>query len=238
MSLIKFESKAELSEAISEMIGSLLHRAIVQRGVAHIVLSGGGTPKPVFEALAHKPLAWEKVHVWWADERLVPPNDSGSNYGMAKAALLDHVPIPLEQIHRARGELSPELAVADYAHQLAQTASSGYWPRFDVTILGMGGDGHTASLFPGRYIEEEWTTPVLHVTAEYEGRPADRVTLTPVAINASRNIIYLVTGASKGDALVAAFGERDIINWPVHRIQPYDGDVIWAVDYEAASKLA
>lgn len=238
MSLITFDSKTELSEVISEMIAALMHEALRQRGVAHLVLSGGGTPRPVFEQLALKPLTWEKVHVWWADERLVPPDDSGSNFGMAKAALLDHVPIPAAQIHRAKGELPADLAAADYAHQLAEAAQTGYWPRFDVTILGMGGDGHTASLFPGRYIDEEWMTPVLHVTADYEGRPADRITLTPVALNASRSIIYLVTGSGKADALVAAFGERDLLNRPVHRINPYDGNVIWAVDQDAAAKLA
>lgn len=203
-------------------------------------LSGGGTPQPLYQLLAEKPfrnqVAWGRTHVFWGDERLVPPDDAESSYGLTARLLLNHVPIPAENVHRALGEMDADTAVYDYTTQLAHYAPP--WPRFDLILLGMGHDGHTASLFPGPIQAQEETDPVIAVTAHYDGRPAQRITFTPRLINDAHHILFLVTGANKAKALHAVLaGDPDPAQWPAQRIQPRDGRVTWLVDSAAAQEI-
>ncbi|MFK7800222.1 MAG: 6-phosphogluconolactonase [Anaerolineae bacterium] len=239
MAIYSFSTKQDLVFASAERVQAELLAAIDARGEAHLVLSGGGTPRPVYEQLALADgIDWPKVHVWFADERNVPPDHLGSNYLMAYEALLSKVELVQENVHRMKGELASENSAADYSVTLKEVSPSwGLWPRFDVCILGMGGDGHTASLFPGQMSDDEFNRPAIGVTADYEGRPAERTTLTPLAINGARTIIFLVTGANKAEALERRFGEFEPNENPTQRILPIDGEVDWYIDEAAAALL-
>ncbi|MEM9776238.1 MAG: 6-phosphogluconolactonase [Chloroflexota bacterium] len=239
MAIFTFPDKDSLAQAAADRTASDLIAAIEQRNEAHLVLSGGGTPRPVYERLATaNGINWHRVHIWFADERNVAPDDDGSNYKLAQESLLSKVELIPDNIHRRKGEMANENSAADYSIQLKETAPSwGLWPRFDVCILGMGGDGHTASLFPGQMVDAEFNQPVIAVTADYDGRPAERTSLTPIAINGSRNIIFLVTGESKAEALRARFEEFEPNARPTQRILPIDGETDWYVDKPAASLL-
>lgn len=225
-------------------VAAALREAVEARGGASLALAGGGTPLALYRQLAEPEagVPWEHVHVFWGDERLVPPDDPGSNYRAAHEALLSHVPIPEAHVHRVKTELPPASAVADYAEQLRVYAQQSEvdcpspWPRFDVVLLGLGEDGHTASLFPGSPAES--IVPVLPVTADYEGRPAERVTLTPCVFNHARHVFFLVSGENKAEAVAAALGpQRDPDRHPAQRIEPEEGEVVWFLDQAAAGKL-
>ena len=238
-----FSTTSALAKAAAELFSTLAQDAVAKRGRFSVALSGGSTPKTLFSLLAAPPhitdLPWSAMHFFWGDERLVPPNDSGSNYYHAKNLLFDHVPIPPENIHRIKGELSSEGAVQDTIEQLQRFARDNrQWPRFDLVLLGLGSDGHTASLFPGSPIGEEPGVIVKSVSAVYENRPAQRLTLTPIILNDARQIIFLVTGANKAEALAAVLnGPTDLGKWPAQRIKANSGRLTWFVDELAASKI-
>jgi 6-phosphogluconolactonase len=215
-------------------------RSIRERERFLVALSGGSTPNRLFQLLAtdfRDNVAWSKVHVFWADERCVPPEDPESSYGQAWETLLMHVPMPSSNIHRIKGELGPAEAAKDYASILREFASPLLdWPRFDLVYLGLGEDGHTASLFPGS--QAEALEPTLPVTAHYQGRPAERVTLTPPAFNSARLVVFMATGEKKADTLAQVLsGNYDPQVYPAQRIDPAEGRVIWLVDEAAAGKL-
>ena len=222
---------------------SAADEAANDRGAFHLVLSGGGTPRQLYSKLATPPFAsmipWSDVHLYWGDERCVPPGHTESNYGQARDILIKNVSVRDDNIHRIKGELAPEAAASDYRSLLKNMSSAGReWPEFDLVLLGLGDDGHTASLFPGYLSQEEQTLPVVAVTAEYGGRPADRVTLTPLAFSSARQVIYLVSGDSKAEALSASISDQyDPINWPSQRIKPINGSVTWLVDRAASKRL-
>lgn len=233
--------------AAARRLAALARRAVAERGVATIVLAGGSTPLALYRLLAAPPLReampWEQSHLFWGDERAVPPDNPGSNYGQAADTLLRHVPVPAANVHRMRGELSPQDAAAAYVAELAafRTAhdpeAPSPWPRFDLVLLGLGSDGHTASLFPGSPVERD--EPVVPVTADYDGRPAERITLTPRAINTARHIDFLVTGESKAEAVARTLhGGRDPQALPAQRIQPDAGRLTWWLDRAAAARLS
>jgi 6-phosphogluconolactonase len=238
-----FNTLEDLSIAAAEHFTKVVRQAIASRGIAHVALSGGSTPQRLFQLLAQDPcreaVPWEAIHVYWGDERCVPPDDPESNYGQARRLLLDHVPVRQEAIHRMRGELPPEQAAVDFIQTLAQQAEAGRaWTRLDWVLLGMGADGHTASLFPGQVNPGEDTLPAMAVTADYQGRPANRVTLTPQVFNDARSVIFLVTGANKAAVLASVIkGPRDPLHLPAQRIQPVDGSMTWLVDAAAANSL-
>jgi 6-phosphogluconolactonase len=237
-----FSNQADLITAAAELFIQAANESVAQNGRFLTALSGGGTPQALFEQLATPAYAsqidWQRSHVLWGDERLVPPDDSGSNYKLAWHTLLAHVPIPPQNIHRAKGELDPETAVADYTRQLQQLALPGQTlPTLDLALMGLGSDGHTASLFPGPIPAAEQTQPVIAVTADYNGRPAGRISLTPLVFNAARHILFLVTGAKKAAALAAVLNHQDSPEtWPAQRIQPTNGTITWLVDEAAAGK--
>lgn len=242
-----FKDAEELSRAAAENFVAIAAQAIAERGRFLAALNGGGTPKRLFQLLAtdfHDSMDWTKTHVFWGDERCVPPDDPESSYGMARTILLDRVPIPLDNVHRVKSDastslstsLGPAEASTDYALTLKRFASPPLdWPRFDLVLLGMGDDGHTASLFPGSPVDV--TKPVIPVTAHYQDRPANRVTLTPLVFNSAREVIFLVMGSSKAVTLTRVLNDSSPVQYPAQRIQPTDGKVTWMVDEAAGSAL-
>ena len=232
-----FKDADELSRAAAELFVTLAVQSIRERGRFLVALSGGSTPMALYRLLAREPIDWTRIHVFWGDERLVPPEDPENSYGQAREALLKHIPIPTENIHRVASELDPVAAARDYASILREFAAPPLdWPRFDLVLLGLGEDGHTASLFPGSPVDA--TEPVIAVTAQYQGRPARRVTLTPPVFNAARQVIFLVTGANKAVTLKGVFSDYNSSEQiPAKRIQPADGQVTWLVDKAAGKEI-
>ncbi len=237
-----FEDLNELSAAAADLWVESAREAVQERGRFLVALSGGGTPMNLYRLLAREPyrsrVDWSRTHVFWGDERCVPPDDPENSYGQAKQTFLDQVAIPAGNIHRVASDLEPAAAAEDYARRLSRFAESGLaFPRFDLVLLGMGEDGHTASLFPGSPVEV--TTPTLAVTAHYQNRPANRVTLTPLVFNAARRIMFLAAGAAKADTLVHILkGDYNPSLYPAQRIRPANGQVIWMIDRAAAGKLS
>ncbi len=238
-----FSDADALSRAAAEHLVAIALEAAHARGQALIALSGGNTPQGLYAILPQLPYRsqspWAQMQFFWGDERCVPPGDPESNYGQAKREFLDRVPVPAENLHRVKGELEPDVAAQEYGLVLRQFSSDGLaWPRLDWVLLGMGADGHTASLFPGPISPKERERPVIAVTANYQGRPANRVSLTPRVFNSARSVVFLVTGEEKADALAGVLaGAPDPERWPAQRIRPETGSVLWLVDRPAASRL-
>jgi 6-phosphogluconolactonase len=238
-----FPSAQALAAAAAQQFTETVSAAIRLRGRAYVALCGGSTPQALYALLAQPPylesVPWDKIHFFWGDERCVPPDDLDSNYGQARQMLLARVPAPSVNIHRVLGEMPLQGAAEDYVKQLQKQASSGArWPRFDLVLLGMGADGHIASLFPGQVHPAEAGSPVIAVTASYQGRPANRVTLTPLVFNAAENVLFVVTGASKAAMLAAVLqGVHDPLQFPAQRIQPLAGSLTWFVDAAAAELI-
>jgi 6-phosphogluconolactonase len=231
MKLVRFDTREALFAHAAERFVRIGAEAIHERGRFLVALSGGETPRPLYERLAASAkLDWSAVDVFWADERSVPPTDPRSNYRTVRETLLDRVAIPADRIHRIAGELDP-LAAAD-AYEVELRGVLGAGGRFDLILLGMGADGHTASLFPRHQAlteTERWIVPV-HASAE----PPWRVTMTLPLINAARHVLFLAAGAEKATAV------RDLVDGkplPAAMVRPRDGTVTFLVDEEAASLL-
>ncbi len=240
-SVNSFLDHQKLSSFAAELLAQTARAAVSDRGSFMIALSGGGTPKQLYHLLAESPycesLPWERMMFFWGDERCVSPDDPESCYHQTYSTWLAHVPVPAQNIYRIIGELGPQAAAADYARQLKSVAESGLdWPRFDFVLLGLGMDGHTAALFPDSPETKGVATQA--VTANYEDRPAQRVTLTPDVFNAARNVVFLASGQAKAAALSATItGPRALLKLPAQRIRPQDGHLWWLVDEDAASLL-
>jgi 6-phosphogluconolactonase len=236
-----FKDHEALSLAAAEIFITAATQAIQTRGRFLVALSGGGTPAGSYRLLAkdsyRQQVEWPQTFVFWGDERCVPPDDPGSNYHQAMDLFLSQVPIPDDNILRVKGELEPAEASEEYARTLKRFAAPGQdWPRFDLVLLGMGSDGHTASLFPDSQVEA--SSPTLAVTANYEDRPSQRVTLTPMVINSARNILFLVAGANKASTLKNVLsGDYQPELLPAQRIQPTDGKTVWLLDEASGSEL-
>jgi 6-phosphogluconolactonase len=235
-----FKDLEELSHAAANLFIEQAAQSITQRNRFFVALNGGNTPTRLLQLLAtdfRDNVDWSKVHVFWGDERCVPPEDTGSSYGQARDILLSRVPIPDSNVHRIKGELGPVEASKDYSLALKRFASPPLdWPRFDLVFLGMGEDGHTASLFPGSPVNV--SEPTQPVTAHYQDRPANRVTLTPVVFNSARLIAFMATGEKKAITFAEVLSDRyNPALYPAQRIKPKDGKLIWLVDEAAASKL-
>ena len=234
-----FPDAASLAWAAARRVVALAGAAIAERGQFSLALSGGSTPRALYALLAADEFAaqvdWLRVHVFWGDERCVPPEHPDSNYRLAYETLLSRVPIPTGSIHRVRGELEPEMAAQAYATEL-RTFFGAPWPRFDLVLLGMGNDGHAASLFPGSATLQETKRSVVAATAHYQDRPAYRVTLTSPAINAARQVLFLVAGLAKAEILGAML-EGPEGRYPAQLIRPTAGQLTWLMDTAAASQL-
>ncbi len=215
--------------------------AITARGQFLISLNGGSTPVGLFRLLGsdyRDRLDWNKIHIFWGDERCVPPADPESCYGQAYGLFLRHVAIPEANIHRIQGELAPDEAVEAYTRLLQRFATPPLaWPVFDLVLLGMGEDGHTASLFPGSPAESR--QPVLAVTGQYQNRPAKRITLTPPVFNSARTVWFMAAGESKAGILSRVIqGSYQPDLYPAQRIRPASGELLWLVDQAAARMLS
>ncbi len=228
-----------LAREAAQRFTDLAREAAGSRERFSVVLSGGSTPGRLFRLLAEEPyrvqVPWEQVHLFWGDERCVPPDDPGSNYRLAEESLIAHVPIPPENVHRIRGELQADMAAQAYENRL-QDFFCGPRPRFDLVLLGLGEDGHTASLFPGSPLLDEQKRLAAAATASYQDRPAQRVTLTLPAINTARQVLFLVAGGAKAE-IVQAVIEGPTGRYPAQRIRPTAGQLTWLLDAAAASRL-
>jgi 6-phosphogluconolactonase len=239
----RFDNLDALSRAAADDFAAIVHDAFAARGSVSIALSGGSTPKRLFQILAergHGLLPWDAVDLWWGDERTVAPDHPDSNYGMTRANLIDPLKLDGKRVHRIRGEGPDHAAAAsDYAHELV--AAYGAPPVFDYVMLGMGPDGHTASLFPGSPALGETARWVVAnpVDSPLTKGPTTRITLTAPALNAGRHIRFLAAGGDKADTLAAVLdGPRDPQRYPSQLIAPsHGGELAWLVDNAAAARL-
>jgi len=235
---------AAISRYVAQRLLEIATKAVSEKGSFDFVLSGGSTPKTLYSLLAndlalHAQLPWDKMHVFFGDERHVGPNDAQSNYHMALEAMISKAPLKPEQVFRIKGEY-PEAAEAakEYEQAIREhfKLSDGQFPRFDLVLLGMGSEGHVASLFPGTKALHENRRIAVH---NWVGKVLmDRITLTAPAINNAANIICMVTGAEKAPALAAVLEhvyEPDQL--PAQLIQPTNGTLLWLADTAAGSML-
>ncbi len=232
-----YADAAELSQRAAEAVAATINNAVRTTGTCSLVLSGGSTPRTLYSILAsqyHARIPWPHVHVFWGDERYVPPDDSRSNYRMAKETLLDHVPCPAANIHKMPTHGSnADLAARDYEATL-RSHFVGEWPRFDLVLLGLGADGHTASLFPGSLALAEKTRWVVATTAPLE--PRLRLTLTLPALTGATTIYVLVGGSNKAPALRHVLeGVGDWIRYPAAGVRLGAASVVWWADRDAAA---
>ena len=240
-----FNHCSEIASYAAKEVARIAAEAASSRGVFSIALSGGSTPKMLYALMAEHPslrnsLPWDKMNVFFGDERHVGPGHADSNYQMAADSMLSKVPLRPEQIHRIKGEYPDAAqAAAEYEDVIRRQFSlqSGNFPRFDVVLLGMGNEGHTLSLFPG--------TKALHetqriVASNWVGKLyTDRITLTAPAANAAANVIFMVTGSDKACALKAVLeGPQEPEQLPAQMIQPSNGSLYWLIDAAAASLLS
>lgn len=231
-------------EAISHRAASIfvkiMRNAIDRKGRFVVAISGGLTPRSLYDLLATEEyrhqIDWEKVHFFWVDERCVPKDREESNFKVSFGSVLSKVSMPVGNIHRIKGEEDPEKAAKDYEKEIRGFFDTGDWPVFDLIILGMGADGHTASLFPGSKSLEERER--LAVPVYLEEPKINRITLTLPVLNHASQILFLVSGRSKATVLSEVLRDghnRD--RYPAGLINPIHGDLIWLIDQEAADKL-
>ena len=240
-----FPDPEKLIQAAAEHVIEIAAQGIRQNGRIAIALSGGSTPRPLYSLLAtekySKRIDWPKVHLFWGDERCVPVGSPQSNYQMAHKTLLAVIPIPVSNVHRIHGEEDPEKAAVAYERELRTFFGmnvTGGLPRlgFDLILLGMGDDGHTASLFPGSPAvnEKERWVMAQHV----EGVSMWRITLTPVVINAAKDVLFIVSGAEKAErvhSVIEGPFQPEVL--PAQIIRPAHGRLLWLLDEAAASRL-
>jgi 6-phosphogluconolactonase len=234
-----FDDPEDLSRGVAEFFVRAAREAVAQRGQFSIALSGGGTPRPTYELLAQSPyrneMDWRRVHIFWGDERCVPWDDPRSNARLAREAWLAHVPIPAGQVHPMDCLPVPEEGARRY-EALLRAFFADEEPRFDLILLGLGENGHTASLFPGDPVlkeKERWVVPVYEA-----GQDLHRLTLTATCINQARAVAFLVAGAAKAAVVREVIqGSRDPLRLPAQLICPEPGELDWFLDKQAAGKL-
>jgi 6-phosphogluconolactonase len=234
----------EITRLAAETFARSIAEAISARGVARVAISGGSTPRTVFELLANpaapylKQIPWDKLQLFWVDERCVPPTHEESNYHMTKAAMLDKIPLPAENIHRMEGELDPEEAASRYEAALrnAFRLEGAQTPTFDFIILGLGPDGHTASLFP--HTEGLHEIARLVIANHVLQKETWRVTLTWPVINQGREVAFLIEGEEKAEMVRTVFaGSYNPEEWPAQLIRPASGKLTLLLDSASAAQL-
>lgn len=230
----------EVSRAAADEFSRLARQAVATKGRFAVALSGGSTPRSAYAILADKDkpassLPWQRIHVFFGDERNVPPDDPESNYGMVRDTLLRHVLIPPENVHRIHGELEAATAADQYEEDLRRhfQLQRGQLPLFDLVMLGMGDDGHTASLFPATSAVVESSRLV--TTNWVEQLRQYRLTLTFPVLNNACEIMFLVAGSAKARVIGDLFkGDARSSQYPVHKVRPAHGRVLWLLDRAAA----
>lgn len=232
-----------MSDAAAAYVLQIAENSVQERGHFTLALSGGTTPKSLYACLTSEPyvhaIPWKQTHIFWGDERYVPPNHPYSNFAMAAQVLLERIPIPAENIHRIPTEAaSAEIAAVEYAetlhavfHALGMLSEDQQFPRCDLVLLGMGADGHTASLFPGSPILEEKQRWVAAIPAPNIEPRVERITLILPVLNAARNLLFLVAGVEKQPIVqtIIEHPEQARRVYPAANIQPVNGNLTWFV---------
>jgi 6-phosphogluconolactonase len=235
-----FPDREALSREAAHALAQRVQETMARAGHFSLVLSGGRTPRTLYRVLATDygdALPWTRIRLFWGDERYVPRDDLHSNYRLVRETLLDHVSIPAENVHPMPTD-QPDPAEAAMAYERTlRTLFPSPWPRFDLVLLGMGADGHTASLFPGSPVLDEQARWVVPVRAPVE--PARRLTLTLPVLNHAAVVFFLVSGPEKAEVLRRALtGSPDPTVCPAAAVRPVEGELIWWVDEPAAASLA
>jgi len=236
---IIYSQKENLTEETAKYLANLISKSLLQKARCSFVLAGGSTPRGVYEKLASEPyrnkIDWGKVHLFWGDERCVPPDHPDSNYRMAKEALIDHIDIPQENVHRIPAEKEPAEAAREYEETIKRFfGGASHLPVFDIILLGIGEDGHTASLFPGTEALEDkkrWVTDVY-----VKGLDTHRITLTLPVINNGKNVIFLVAGSFKAKIMKQIYYRTDT-TYPAARVNPANGTLIYFIDKAAGANV-
>jgi 6-phosphogluconolactonase len=226
----------EAAVQCSHHLVARLDEALSGQPFATLAISGGSSPRPVFEALASSALDWERIHLFWVDERMVPPNDPQSNYGMALRLLIEPSGIPHRNVHRVRGELRPDDAARNFSEEIRTVfgIAEGELPHFDAIHCGVGADGHTASLFPGDPAIEDRETIAAAVFVEKMAQW--RVTLLPGVLLAARHTVVFATGGDKAEVIRDIFeGSYDPGRLPAQLIAHHGRSVAWFMDQAAVS---
>ncbi len=226
-----FDSPEAVSNAARDEFVKRAQAAIAAKKRFDVVLSGGRTPESVYRSLVASGLEWKRIHVWFGDERCVPPVHQDSNFHMAASALLSHVPIPAVNVHRMQGELEAYRAAEAYEQEIKRAfkLDDGEWPRFDLVLLGLGADGHTASLFPGTTALED--DQQLCCATWVEKFKAYRITLTLPVFNNAASVLFLACGTDKAAAFkLASFEDEVTCAPPAGLVRPRTGELTWFVD--------
>lgn len=231
----------DLARRGAGIFSQVANKSFEKRGRFIVAISGGSTPRGMHRMLGEEPfrsnIPWENTDIFWVDERCVPENDPASNYGAAKKDFLDRVPVPKAQIHPMPGEGSPENGALHYQRELLKVfqAGAGELPVFDLIFLGLGTDGHTASLFPGQSSLKEKKRLVVSVKG---GNPnVSRLTMTFPVLNRAGHIVFLVSGRDKASILKTVL-KSEKAGFPAQRIHPLSERLTWLLDREAASLLS
>jgi len=235
-----FETAEEVARAAADYFAEIALSSIDTEGRFSVALAGGSTPRRTYQLLASEEyrnrFPWSQVHIFFGDERAVSATHADSNYRMAEEALISLLPIPTENVHRIVGEGDAVANASLYEGELQTFFDGASWPRFNLVLLGIGDDGHTASLFPGTEALSEARAWV--VANWVEKLKTYRITLTAPAINHAANIVFLVAGAGKAERLPEVLrGARNPLRLPSQLIQPVDGSLVWLVDKAAAQRL-
>ena len=222
------------ARAGAEAFVAAARQAVEARGRFSVALAGGTAPREMYSLLAEAEVPWEGVHLFWGDERCVPPRHPRSNFAMAWNAFIQHVPIPAENVHRMRGELPAEEGAAHYRDELAAFFGTGV-PRFDVVHLGLGPDAHTCSLFPFDALLRERSLTVAPALMRELGEP--RVTITLPVVNAAARVEMFVVGDAKAEVVRKVLeGPLDPFRLPAQLVRPADGEYMWIMDEAAAGR--
>ena len=238
--IIILKDPAAVAEYTANRFISVSKEAEQEKSIKHIALSGGSTPALLFEILItnkyKQQMNWQNIHLWWGDERAVPPDHSESNFGSAQKLLLKKINIPLNNIHRIKAELEPDIAANQYQQEMLDNIKLiDNVPAFDWTILGMGENGHTASLFQ---VDENFYTNNLTSVTEHPQSGQKRISLTKKTLCASKYITFLVTGKNKAEKIKEILGKEKTANtFPASFIRSNDGKTLWLLDEEAGQLL-
>ena len=234
-----FDTSDQLAIAAAELFVGCASDSQRESNRFCVALSGGKTPKQIYELLAtddfRRRVNWGSVYLFFGDERAVPPDHPDSNFKMVDAALISKVPIPVENVHRMKGELAPDAAASQYEVTLRSVFAGQPWPRFDLIFLGLGEDGHTASLFPGSEAMQEdvrWVAATRNPETQQE-----RITLTLPVLNHAKHAAFLVVGRNKAQRLRDVLSDPQSHKLPAQAIRLESGKLEWLVDAEAASLL-
>jgi 6-phosphogluconolactonase len=240
MDIVVFTDPDKLTYAAADYIVKVAQESISSHGRFTFALSGGTTPRKLYALLATEPyrsqIDWDKVELFWSDERCVPPDDAESNYHLAQEVMFSKLTLSASQIHRMPADEADREAASEKYSQEMQRVFAETLPHFDLIQLGMGPEGHTASLFPHQPSLHEQQRLVMSVTVPKP--PPPRLTFTPPVLNAAKHVLFLVTGKEKEDAVQAVLeGDYQPDEYPAQIVQPRQGKVTWMLDTAAAAKL-